>query len=132
MVAGDDQGHSGRLTQDREAEEVVTVDRPIAARAQASHYFLRGLLRCRPCGDLLIPAYSSSGRRLYGCPEQRCPRPWIPAGETEERVWARFQALNEHAARLVPPADRQEVLIAVLNQISVGIVVSDLEYDWRD
>lgn len=108
------------------------MDRPIVAQAGPNHYFLRGLLRCRPCGDLLVPAFSSCGRRLYGCPRSRCPRPWLPAGETEEKVWARFQLLNEGAARDVPPARRQEALTAVLNEISVGVPATDLAYDWRD
>jgi hypothetical protein len=105
---------------------------PIATRAEPNHYYLRGLLRCRPCGDLLVPAYSSSGLRLYGCPQPRCPRPWVPAGETEERVWARFRSLNRPTARDIPPAERQEALIAVLNQITVGFSTADLDYHWRD
>nr|MDT0658830.1 zinc ribbon domain-containing protein [Micromonospora sp. DSM 115978] len=106
--------------------------RPIATRPATNHYFLRGLLRCRPCGGLLVPAFSSCGRRLYGCPRPGCPRPWIPAGETEDRVWTRFRLLNEDAARDVPPARRQEALVAVLNEIVVGVPSNDLEYDWRD
>jgi hypothetical protein len=113
--------------------EVVTVQRPIVTRPATNHYyFLRGLLRCRPCGDLLVPAFSSCGRRLYGCLRPGCPRPWLPAGEAEDQVWTRFRLLNESAARDVPAAGRQEALAAVLNEIVVGVPGSDLTYDWRD
>lgn len=108
------------------------MENPSVTPARTTHYVLRGLLYCRPCDRTLVPAYSSDGQRFYGCPGVSCPRPWVPAGPTEEQVWARFAALNEDAARRIPAEGRQEALAAVLVRVVVGEQVGDLAYDWRD
>lgn len=105
---------------------------PIVAPTREGHYFLRGLVRCRPCGKTLIPAYSSGGRRYYGCPNATCPRPWVPAELPEELVWARFAARDREAARTVPAHRRQEALAAALVRVTVGVRPDDLEYEWRN
>src|SRR5689334_9067799 len=102
------------------------------APATPDPYYLRGLLYCRPCGAALRPAFSSAGQRLYGCPSGGCQRPWVPAEQAERQVWARFEALNERAARGIPLRGRQEALGAVLHRVTVGPHADDLEYDWRD
>lgn len=108
------------------------MENPSVAPARTAHYVLRGLLHCRPCDRTLVPAYSSDGQRFYGCPGLGCPRPWVPAGPTEEQVWARFSALNGLAAREIPAERRQAALTAVLARVVVGEQVTDLAYDWRD
>ncbi|MEV4759417.1 zinc ribbon domain-containing protein [Micromonospora sp. NPDC049559] len=95
-------------------------------------YYLRGLLHCRFCGQELRPAFASSGQRLYGCPNEECERPWVSAERVEQQAWTRFAALNEEAAREVPPAARQSALVAVINRITVGWRPEELAYDWRD
>ncbi|MGI5214141.1 zinc ribbon domain-containing protein [Plantactinospora sp. CA-290183] len=111
--------------------EVVTMDFPIVQRATPGRYLLRGLLACRPCDELLIPSFSSSGRRYYGCPRRRCPRPWIPAEQTEELVWAHVASTYPGAAGDVPAEQRMAVLVAVLTRVSIGVRIADLRYDWR-
>ena len=108
------------------------MDFPIVKRATPGRYLLRGLLSCRPCDELLIPSFSSSPLcRYYGCPRRQCPRPWVPAEQTEQLVWAHFASTHTEAARDVPGDQRQAVLAAALARVSIGVRVGDLRYDWR-
>ncbi|MEO3746111.1 zinc ribbon domain-containing protein [Plantactinospora sp. B5E13] len=107
------------------------MDFPIVQRTTPGRYLLRDLLCCGPCDGLLIPSFSSSGRRYYGCPKRRCPRPWIPAEQTEQLVWAHVTQRYGEAARDVPHDQRPAILAAVLARVSVGLGVADLEYHWR-
>ncbi|WP_158624197.1 zinc ribbon domain-containing protein [Micromonospora sp. HM5-17] len=107
------------------------MDFPIVQRATPGRYLLRGLLRCGPCGELLIPSFSSNGRRYYGCPRRRCPRPWVPAEQTEQVVWEQVAARHGTAARDAPVEQRLAMLNAVLAEVRVGLRVADLEYRWR-
>ena len=102
------------------------------SRIEVDKHFLRGLLWCGPSGDLLIPAVNDCGRRFYGCPDRRCPRPLVPAEEVEQLVWARYTALHEDIARVVSRNGRHEALVAVLSRVTVGVSLVDLDYDWRD
>ncbi|MDG4789014.1 zinc ribbon domain-containing protein [Micromonospora sp. WMMD1102] len=107
------------------------MDFPIVKRATPGRYLLRGLLSCGPCDELLIPSFSSSGRRYYGCPRRQCPRPWIPAEQAEQAVWAHVTATYGDAARDVPQDRRPALLAALLARVSVGVRVADLHYQWR-
>mgnify|MGYP001275467322 CR=1 FL=1 len=107
------------------------MDFPIVRQVTSGRYLLRGLLTCQPCGELLLPSFSATGGRYYGCPRRRCPRPWVPAEQTERRVWAHVAATCRGIARDLPTEQRQAVLAAVLNRVSVGPDVADLRYDWR-
>ncbi|MDW5322855.1 zinc ribbon domain-containing protein [Plantactinospora sp. KLBMP9567] len=107
------------------------MDFPIVKRATPGRYLLRGLISCGPCDELLIPSFSSSGRRYYGCPRRQCPRPWIPAEQTEQAVWAHVAATYGDAARDVPQDRRQALLTALLARVSIGVRVADLHYQWR-
>lgn len=104
---------------------------PGAQRATPGRYLLRGLLRCGPCDELLVPSFSSHGHRYYGCPQRRCPRPWVPAERTEQAVWARVAARLGVTARDTPVEQRPTLLRAVLAEVRVGPRVADLEYRWR-
>ncbi|MGI5148383.1 zinc ribbon domain-containing protein [Plantactinospora sp. CA-294935] len=107
------------------------MDFPIVKRATPGRYLLRGLISCGPCDELLIPSFSSSGRRYYGCPRRQCPRPWIPAEQAEQAVWAHVAARYGDAARDVPQDRRQALLTAVLARVSIGVRIADLHYQWR-
>jgi hypothetical protein len=50
----------------------MTVTAFKSSHAQPDLFFLRGLLWCEPCGELLIPACNSEGQRFYGCTNQQC------------------------------------------------------------
>jgi len=102
------------------------------SRVEVDKHFLRGLLWCDPSNDLMIPAINDCGRRFYGCPDRRCPRPLVPAEEVEQLVWARYAALNEELARTISRNGRREALITVLSKVSVGTSLIDLDYSWRD
>ncbi|WP_422773891.1 zinc ribbon domain-containing protein [Plantactinospora sp. WMMC1484] len=104
---------------------------PIVQRATPGRYLLRGLLSCGPCGELLIPSFSSSGRRYYGCPRRQCPHPWVPAEQTEQTVWAHVASTYAPAARDIPPEQRQALLTSVLARVSIGVGLADLHYQWR-
>lgn len=107
---------------------VVYVHNP----AEFVPYFLRGLLRCGPCGELLIPAYNGDRRRFYGCPNRKCPRPLVDAESVELAVWQRYATLNEQAATEVRRNQRHEALVEVLTRANVGQSLADIWYDWRD
>ena len=107
------------------------MDFPIVKRATPGRYLLRGLLSCGPCDELLIPSFSSSGRRYYGCPRRHCPRPWIPAEQTEHLVWAHVASTYGDAVGEVPGDQRQALLTAVLARVSVGVQIAELQYHWR-
>lgn len=108
------------------------MDFPIVAQAAPSPYFLRGLLHCHICDKLLIPAFSSNGRRLYNCPGRQCPRPCVSAEQIEEQVWSQVTAHHAAGVRNVAPDGRQEALVALISRVTVGDPASHLEYDWRN
>jgi hypothetical protein len=98
---------------------------------EPDHYFLRGLLHCRPCGELMIPTCTSTGGRYYGCPHRHCPRVLVPAEETEDRVWDEFVRGNAPASGGVPSGERHQLLVAALARVTVGRAIDDLAYDWH-
>ncbi|MEV1288596.1 zinc ribbon domain-containing protein [Micromonospora sp. NPDC049679] len=100
-------------------------------RTEPDHYFLRGLLHCRPCGELMIPTCTSTGGRYYGCPHRHCPRILVPAAEIEERVWGEFVRSGTDASAGVPSGERHQLLVAALARVTVGQAIDDLAYDWH-
>jgi hypothetical protein len=114
----------------REGHRVVMMVR--LGKAEVDKHFLRGLLWCGPSNDLMIPAVNECGRRFYGCPHRKCPRPLVPAEEVEQLVWARYAALNEAVAKTVSRSGRHEALVAVLSKVTVGVEWIDLDYCWLD
>jgi len=104
----------------------------VSDQAQLESYFLRGLLWCEPCGELLVPATTTDNRRFYGCPNRRCPRPLIEAASVEIAAWQRYTALNEEAARRVRRDQRHEALVELLARVTIGSTIVDLGFDWRE
>jgi hypothetical protein len=121
------------MTRDpRPDEEVASMQFSPVAPATPDPYHLDGLLYCRSCDEPLRPVVPWGDQRRYACPTGLCERAWVPAEEVERQVWARFESLNEDAARAIPPGRRQGALSAVLDRITVGLRPDDLEYEWRD
>jgi len=104
----------------------------VSGQTQLEIYFLRGLLWCEPCGELLVPAKTADDWRFYGCPGRSCPRPIIEAALVEAAVWQRYTALNEEAAGRVRRDQRREALVELLTRVTVGSTIVDLGFDWRD
>lgn len=112
---------------------MTTTAMPTARELTAADlFFLRGLLWCGPCNELLIPAFSPISGRCYGCPSTKCLRPHVNADQAETAAWSRYADLNETAARAVRNGQRHQALIEVLKRVTVGRSDVDLGYEWRD
>jgi site-specific DNA recombinase len=94
--------------------------------------FLKGLLRCGPCGCAMIPSYTSRGEkryRYYVCGNaqkrgwDRCPSKSVPAAQIEQLVLDRIKCVGRD------PALVREILAQARSQEEAQ--VAELETERR-
>ncbi len=95
-------------------------------------YLLRDLAWCGPCGLSLEPALLSPDRRFYGCRNIHCPRPLVPAELLEALVWQAFWYLFAEPGSELTAEEQRQALAHALEQVTVGVDLGDVRYQWRD
>ncbi len=135
----------------QQVQELLHEKGPGTTVRTESHALLKGILRCRPCGFAMTPAFASKNGgqryRFYACinalkrGRQVCPSRYLPALEIEKLVveQIREMATNRHISReaddaLAPFRDQSvwEALPAAEQARLVQRLVQRVEYDGRE
>jgi len=94
----------------QQVQELLRQKGPGTTARTESHALLKGILRCRPCGFAMTPAFASKNGgkryRFYACVNalkrgrQICPSRYVPALAVESVVIAQIRELDksQHAS----------------------------------
>jgi hypothetical protein len=94
-------------------------------------YYLGDLAWCGLCELRLQPVWLSLGKRFYGCPNVRCPRPLVPAELLETLVWQAFRCLFGEPAAEMTATEQRQVLQRTLERVTVGPNLGQVRYQWQ-
>jgi hypothetical protein len=106
--------------------------KPLPANDSADPYLLRDLLWCGLCDEPFAACLMSTGVRYYGCMNQECRRPLVPAEETEQLVWKGFVLRYEAVAGGLKRDQRQAALHDAFERVTVHSGASELDFAWRE
>jgi site-specific DNA recombinase len=135
----------------QQVQELLHQKGPGTTVRTESHALLKGILRCRPCGFAMTPAFASKNGgkryRLYSCVNalkrgrQACPSRYLPALEIENLVVEQIREIvtNRQSSReaddaLAPFRDHLvwEALPEAEQARLVQCFVQRVEYDGRE
>jgi site-specific DNA recombinase len=134
----------------QQVQDLLHQQSPGTTARTESHALLKGILRCKPCGFAMTPAFTSKNGgnryRFYACVNalkrgrQVCPSRYVPALEIERMVVEQIQELAErrHTSSKADDALARFLDLATWNSLPAaeraGLVqrlVQRVEYDGR-